>query len=25
MDCPICKSKNKIKNGIIKGVQRYKC
>ncbi|WP_455708868.1 IS1/IS1595 family N-terminal zinc-binding domain-containing protein [Capnocytophaga canimorsus] len=25
MDCPIYKSKNKIKNGIIKGVQRYKC
>jgi len=25
MDCPRCKSDKKIKNGIIKGVQRYKC
>ncbi len=25
MDCPKCKSGKKIKNGIIKGVQRYKC
>ena len=25
MDCPKCKSKNKIKNGFVKGIQRYKC
>lgn len=25
MDCPKCKSKRKVKNGIIKGVQRYRC
>ncbi|WP_457786036.1 transposase-like zinc-binding domain-containing protein, partial [Tenacibaculum finnmarkense] len=25
MDCPKCKSKKKIKNGVIKGIQRYKC
>ncbi|SOS49382.1 transposase [Tenacibaculum finnmarkense] len=25
MDCPKCKSEKKIKNGVIKGIQRYKC
>lgn len=25
MKCPKCKSENKVKNGVIKGVQRYKC
>jgi transposase len=25
MKCPKCKSEKKVKNGIIKGVQRYKC
>ena len=25
MDCPKCKSTNKIKRGIVKGVQRYSC
>ena len=25
MDCPKCKSTKKVKNGIIKGVQRYRC
>ncbi|WP_440138018.1 transposase-like zinc-binding domain-containing protein, partial [Tenacibaculum finnmarkense] len=24
MDCPKCKSEKKIKNGVIKGIQRYK-
>ncbi|WP_440138020.1 transposase-like zinc-binding domain-containing protein, partial [Tenacibaculum finnmarkense] len=23
MDCPKCKSEKKIKNGVIKGIQRY--
>ncbi|WP_444876536.1 transposase-like zinc-binding domain-containing protein, partial [Bacteroides heparinolyticus] len=25
MNCPKCKSELKVKNGVIKGVQRYKC
>ncbi|WP_440138021.1 transposase-like zinc-binding domain-containing protein, partial [Tenacibaculum finnmarkense] len=25
MDCPKCKSEKKIKNGVIKSIQRYKC
>lgn len=25
MDCPKCNSEKKIKNGVIKGIQRYKC
>ncbi|WP_166918884.1 IS1 family transposase, partial [Thermonema lapsum] len=25
MKCPRCKSSEKVKNGKIKGVQRYKC
>jgi transposase-like protein len=25
MNCPKCKSGSNVKNGIIKGVQRYKC
>ena len=25
MNCPKCKSEKKIKNGVIKGIQPYKC
>ena len=25
MNCPTCKSDNKVKNGVLKGIQRYKC
>jgi len=25
MKCPKCKSDNKVKNGVVKGLQRYKC
>lgn len=25
MDCPKCKSIKKIKNGLLKSIQRYKC
>lgn len=25
MSCPKCKSENKVKNGIVRGLQRYKC
>ncbi len=25
MNCPKCKSGNKVKNGIVRGLQRYKC
>jgi len=25
MNCPKCKSEKKVKNGVLKGIQRYKC